>query len=76
MFVLIVNRQCDQVYPVNLRDSNISYMDIFSDNIDKHAAVAKLFVTLLERREDTSASTTGASCCHIVDSNSSHSCFD
>ena len=39
--------QCDKVYPVNVRDSNISYMDIFSDNIDKQAALAKLFVTLL-----------------------------
>ena len=39
--------QCDKVYPENVRDSNISYMDIFSDNIDKQAALAKLFVTLL-----------------------------
>ena len=68
--------QCEKVYPLLTRDTSISYNDIFSDNIDTQAAIVQLFATLLERREDTSASTTGPSCCHRVDSNSSHSCID
>ena len=66
----------DKLYPLHTRDTNINYNNMFSDNIDKQAAVVQLFATLLERTEDTSASTTGLSCFHEVDSNSSHSCID
>ena len=67
---------CEKLYPVVRRDTSKSYDDIFSDNVDKQAAIAQLFLTLLEMREDASASTTGPSCCQRVYSNINHSCND
>ena len=51
---------------------NIPYEDIFSDNVYKQAAVVKLISSLLERREDTSSSSTGPGCSPPEDSNISH----
>ena len=42
---------------------NTSYNDIFSQSVVRQAAVVQLIVSLLERREDASASETGPSNC-------------
>ena len=55
--------ECEDTYLSGIRDDNILYSDIFSDDVEKQAAVTKLFSTLLQRREDASASTTGPSSC-------------
>ena len=55
--------KCEITYPLDTRDSDIMYSDIYSEDILKQAAVTKLFSTLLQRREDASASTTGPSSC-------------
>ena len=55
--------KCEVTYPLNTRDFDIMYSDIYSEDIIKQAAVTKLFSTLLQRREDASASTTGPSSC-------------
>ena len=51
---------------------NTSYNDIFSQSVVRQAAVVQLIVSLLERREDASASSTGPSCSPAEDNNSSH----
>ena len=58
--------QSDQVYPLD------TYIETFSDNIDKQSAVAQLFVTFLERREDTCTPKTHPICCPRTDSNIRH----
>ena len=55
--------ECEDTYPEGTRDKTISYSDIYSEDVQKQTAVTKLFATLLQRREDASASTTGPSCC-------------
>ena len=55
--------ECEDTYKTGITDNNIVYNDIFSDNIEKQAAVTKLYSTLLQRREDASAFTTGPSSC-------------
>ena len=52
---------CDKLNHEKSRFQDIHYKEIFSDNVARHAAVTKLFVTLLERRED--ALETGPSHC-------------
>ena len=53
--------KCDKIYPKESRDLNIQYEDIFSDSVYRQADVTKLFATLLEKREDASATDTGPS---------------
>ena len=65
---------CEKAYPNSLRNPDIVYDDIFSDDSAKQLAAVKLIATLLERREDTSSLNTGPSCCPEGDSNSSHAC--
>ena len=66
---------CEKAYPNSLRNPDIVYNDIFSDDSAKQSAVVKLFSNLLERREETSFLNTGPSCCPEGDSNSSHACI-
>ena len=40
----------------DIQYSDIQYSDIFSSDITRQAAVTKMFASLLERREDASAS--------------------
>ena len=54
--------ECEVIYPPSIRNNNIEY-DIFNDNVSKQAAVTQLFSSLIERREDASASITGPSSC-------------
>ena len=55
--------KCEVIYPTNTRNSSIEYGDIFSEDVDRQAAITQLYATLIERREDASASTTGPSSC-------------
>ena len=55
--------KCDTIYPPSMRKSDIQYSDIFHYDVTKQAAVAQLFASLIERREDASASLTGPSSC-------------
>ena len=42
-------------------DENMVYEDLFSDILSKQVSVAKLFATLLERREEASSLSSGPS---------------
>ena len=55
--------KCEVTYPPSIRNNEIEYSDIFSNDVSKQAAVTQLFSSLIERREDASASTTGPSSC-------------
>ena len=55
--------QREVIYPTNTRNGSIEYSDIFSQDVDRQAAITQLYATLIERREDASASTTGPSSC-------------
>ena len=52
---------CDHLKSEETRNPDIQYEHIFSDNVVEQAAITKLFVTLLERREDASILKTGPS---------------
>ena len=52
---------CEVMYPSSIRNNSIIYNDIFSEDVSRQAAVVQLYATLIERREDVSASTTGPS---------------
>ena len=54
---------CDIIYPRSIRNNCISYNNIFSEDVTRQAAIVQLYTTLIERREDASASTTGPSSC-------------
>ena len=54
---------CEVIYPRCIINNNISYNDILSEDVLRQAAVAQLYATIIERREDASASTTGPSFC-------------
>ena len=54
---------CEVMYPSSIRNNSIIYNDIFSEDVSRQAAVVQLYATLIERREDASASTTGPSLC-------------
>ena len=59
---------------LKLEENNVQdilYEDIFSDNLSKHVAVVQLISSLLEKREDASAST-GHGCSPQEGSNNSH----
>ena len=58
--------QCAKLWSSsNTVTNHIQYHDIFSEDLTKQVAVTKLFVSLLEKREDASAHTTGPMCCPI-----------
>ena len=58
--------QCAKLWsPSNTVNNHIQYHDIFSEDLTKQVAVTKLFVSLLEKREDASAHTTGPTCCPV-----------
>ena len=59
---------------INSHNYHIEYHDIFSEDLLKQVAVTKLFASLLEKREDASASTTGPMCC--PDSREEGGCSD
>ena len=52
---------CEHLNSEETKNSDIQYEHIFSDNVEEQAAVTKVFVTLLERREDASILKTGPS---------------
>ena len=54
---------CEKLNCNDTLNRSIKYEDIFSSDIMKQAAVTKLFASLLERREDASASPAGPSLC-------------
>ena len=59
---------------LKLEENNVQdilYEDIFSDNLSKQVAVVQLISSLLEKREDASAST-GPGCSPQEGSNNSH----
>ena len=45
---------CEVLYQRSIRYNNISYNDIFSEDVSRQAAVDQLYTTLIERREDAS----------------------
>ena len=55
--------ECEKLNGNDTLNRSIKYEDIFSSDIKKQAAVTQLFASLLERREDASASPTGPSLC-------------
>ena len=59
--------QCDKLWsPSNTISNHIQYHhDIFSEDLTKQVAVTKMFASLLEKREDVSACTTGPMCCQV-----------
>ena len=61
---------CVQLTPEEAQDKDIQYEDLFSNSVIKQAAITKLFSSLLERREDASASKTGPSHGPIQDNDS------
>ena len=48
---------CEVLYPKIIRNNNISYNDIFSEDVTRQAAVVQLCAIIIEKREDASAST-------------------
>ena len=54
---------CVKLTPIEQQNKDILYEDLFSDSTLKQAAITKLFSSLLERREDASASQAGPSQC-------------
>ena len=54
---------CEKLYPKDTRNPTIVYGDIFINDFTKQKAVVQLFADLPERREDTSSSNIGPSCC-------------
>ena len=55
--------KCESIYPTSIRNDQIEDSDIFNDDVLKQAAVTQLIASLIERREDASASDTGPSSC-------------
>ena len=53
--------KCEVINLKNTRNNQIEYSDIFEDDVLKQSAVTRLFASLIERREDASASDTGPS---------------
>ena len=65
---------CLDCTQLKLEETNVQdllYEDIFSDNLSKQVAVVQLISSLLEKREDASAST-GPGCSPQEGSNNSH----
>ena len=63
---------CNKLYQEETCPTNMKQEDIFSENVYKQAAVIKLKVSLLERRDDASSSTTGPGCSPAEDSNQTY----
>ena len=58
--------KCEKTIPTsNTYGDHIQYHDIYSEELAKQVAVTRLFSSLLEKREDASALTTGPVCCPI-----------
>ena len=53
--------KCEVINPKSTRNNHIEYSDIFNDDVVKQSAVTHLIASLIERREDASASDTGPS---------------
>ena len=53
-----------QQIPKEVKDTDFRYEDLFHDSLTKPAAITKLFSSLLEMRQDSSASNTGPSHSH------------
>ena len=49
----------------NTQTNTMKYEDIFSEDLLKQVAITQLYASLLERREDASAVTTGPKCCPV-----------
>ena len=62
---------CNQLRNEETQSLDVTYEDIFSEDIARQAAAVQLIASLLQRREDASASTTGPGCSPAEDSNSS-----
>ena len=62
---------CTQLKLEETNAQGIIYEDIFSDNLSKQVAILQLISSLLEKREDASAST-GPGCSPQEGSNNSH----
>ena len=58
---------CEKMLGTNPASTDIQYSDIYSSDLNKQVAVTKLFVSLLERREDASAEAAGPRCCPVFE---------
>ena len=53
---------CNQLRNEETQSLDVTYEDMFSEDIARQAAAVQLIASLLQRREDASASTTGPGC--------------